>query len=182
MGFDELFEPDGGKGFDVDPQGIVEDIDCDALDDQAEELSFALCKNLREVYFDDEFMAKNPKLKKRLDAELDSLRVLIKMRKSDEKIHDLCLRSIGMNSNNASLYSSLAKIQGTLLNIQKQMDETIKNINTLLKNVQLELNFDHNNAEQQESELINEQGNRTSRGSKDFINEMNAQLDSTSQV
>ena len=160
----------------IDPQGIVEDIDVDEIDEQAEERSFAMCKNLREIYFDEQFMEQNPKLKERLDAELDSLRVLIKMRKSDEKIHDLCLRSIGLNSNNASLYSSLAKIQNSLLNIQKQMDETVKNINNLLKNVQLELNFDQQKQETS-SQLITENGSSTSRGSKDFINEMNAQLE-----
>lgn len=166
---DDLFE----NNFEVDPDGIVEDIDVGEIEEQAKTASFAMCKNLREIYFDEDFMAKNPRFKERLDVELESLRVLIKMRKSDERAHDLCLRSIGMNTNNASLYAALARIQTSMLNIQKQMDETVRNINALLKNVQLELNFDNNAQAQQQPDKI---PSTATRGSKDFIEQMNEEL------
>lgn len=165
----------------VDPEGIVEDINITEIEDQAKSASFALCRNLREVYFDEEFMRKNPRFKERLDVELESLRVLVKMRKSDEIAHDLCLRSIGMNTNNASLYKALSGIQSSMLSIQRQMDDTVKNINNLLKNVQLELNFDtnqQNNTGQQEIPL----DSNTTRGSKRFIEMMNQELKQEAQV
>lgn len=168
---DEIFEPIGAE---IDPDGIVEDIDVNEIEEQAKNVSFAMCKNLREIYFDEEFMQRNPRFKERLDVELESLRVLIKMRKSDERAHDLCLRSIGMNTNNASLYAALARIQTSMLNIQKQMDETVRNINALLKNVQLELNFDNQQQTQPQTDSV--QNTTATRGSKDFIDMMNDEL------
>ena len=160
----------------VDPEGIVEDINVSEIEEQANTASFAMCKNLREVYFDEDFMKNNPRLKERLDVELESLRVLIKMRKSDEIAHDLCLRSIGMNTNNASLYKALAGIQSSMLSIQRQMDMTVKNINTLLKNIQLELNFDASQPTQEVQQEIKNDPN-TTRGSKKFIEQMKEELE-----
>lgn len=160
----------------VDPEGIVEDININEIEDVAKIAAFAMCKNLREVYFDEDFMTRNPRLRERLDVELESLRVLIKMRKSDEIAHDLCLRSIGLNTNNASLYKSLSSIQTSMLSIQKQMDETVKNINSLLKNVQLELNFDSQESASQQNNNIENTTDAT-RGSKKFIEQMKKELE-----
>ena len=166
----------------VDPEGIVEDINITEIEEQAKSASFALCRTLREVYFDEEFMKNNPRFKERLDVELESLRVLVKMRKSDEIAHDLCLRSIGMNTNNASLYKALSGIQSSMLSIQRQMDDTVKNINNLLKNVQLELNFDNN---QQNNTQVQQEiplDSNTTRGSKKFIEMMNQELKQEAQL
>ena len=160
----------------VDPniEGLSEEIDVQAIEQVAKDESFSMCKNLREIYFDEEFMTKNPKLKERLDVELESLRVLIKMRKSDEIVHDLCLRSIGMNANNGSLYKALSGIQKSMLNIQIQMDTTVRNINNLLKNVQLEFNFENENPEQAQAEVPLDKN--TTRGSKKFIEQMREEI------
>lgn len=166
----------------VDPEGIVEDINIEDIEEQAKSASFALCRNLREVYFDEEFMRKNPRFKERLDVELESLRVLVKMRKSDEIAHDLCLRSIGMNTNNASLYKALSGIQSSMLSIQRQMDDTVKNINNLLKNVQLELNFDNNQQNNTQGQQEIPLDSNTTRGSKKFIEMMNQELKQEAQV
>ena len=166
----------------VDPEGIVEDINITEIEDQAKSASFALCRNLREVYFDEEFMKNNPRFKERLDVELESLRVLVKMRKSDEIAHDLCLRSIGMNTNNASLYKALSGIQSSMLSIQRQMDDTVKNINNLLKNVQLELNFDNNQQNNTQGQQEIPLDSNTTRGSKKFIEMMNQELKQESQM
>lgn len=166
----------------VDPEGIVEDINIIEIEEQAKNASFALCRNLREVYFDEEFMKNNPRFKERLDVELESLRVLVKMRKSDEIAHDLCLRSIGMNTNNASLYKALSGIQSSMLSIQRQMDDTVKNINNLLKNVQLELNFDNNQQNNAQGQQEIPLDSNTTRGSKKFIEMMNQELKQEAQL
>ena len=166
----------------VDPEGIVEDINIADIEEEAKNASFALCRNLREVYFDEEFMKNNPRFKERLDVELESLRVLVKMRKSDEIAHDLCLRSIGMNTNNASLYKALSGIQSSMLSIQRQMDDTVKNINNLLKNVQLELNFDNNQQNNTQGQQEIPLDLNTTRGSKKFIEMMNQELKQEAQV
>lgn len=166
----------------VDPEGIVEDINIADIEEEAKSASFALCRNLREVYFDEEFMKNNPRFKERLDVELESLRVLVKMRKSDEIAHDLCLRSIGMNTNNASLYKALSGIQSSMLSIQRQMDDTVKNINNLLKNVQLELNFDNNQQNNTQGHQEIPLDSNTTRGSKKFIEMMNQELKQEAQL
>lgn len=166
----------------VDPEGIVEDINIIEIEEEAKNASFALCRNLREVYFDEEFMKNNPRFKERLDVELESLRVLVKMRKSDEIAHDLCLRSIGMNTNNASLYKALSGIQSSMLSIQRQMDDTVKNINNLLKNVQLELNFDNNQQNNTQGQQEIPLDSNTTRGSKKFIEMMNQELKQEAQL
>jgi hypothetical protein len=166
----------------VDPEGIVEDINIADIEEEAKNASFALCRNLREVYFDEEFMKNNPRFKERLDVELESLRVLVKMRKSDEIAHDLCLRSIGMNTNNASLYKALSGIQSSMLSIQRQMDDTVKNINNLLKNVQLELNFDNNQQNNTQGQQEIPLDSNTTRGSKKFIEMMNQELKQEAQM
>ena len=166
----------------VDPEGIIEDINIANIEEEAKNASFALCRNLREVYFDEEFMKNNPRFKERLDVELESLRVLVKMRKSDEIAHDLCLRSIGMNTNNASLYKALSGIQSSMLSIQRQMDDTVKNINNLLKNVQLELNFDNNQQNNTQGQQEIPLDSNTTRGSKKFIEMMNQELKQEAQL
>lgn len=161
----------------IDPaiEGLSEEINVEEIEQVAKDESFAMCKNLRDIYFDEEFMAKYPKFKERLDIELESLRVLIKMRKSDEIVHDLCLRSIGLNANNGSLYKALTGIQKSMLNIQIQMDTTVRNINSLLKNVQLEFNFENNRQEENQQEVPLD--NNTTRGSKRFIEQMREELE-----
>ena len=162
------------QSFDVDNDMFAEDIDVNAIEAEATEAAFALCKNLREVYFNDEYMSSNPQLKKRLDAEIESLRVLVKMRKSDEKIHDICVKSVGMKPSNASLYAALTRIQSSLLSIQKQMDETVKNIDAICKNVQLEFNFNHNDEEADNTVKLTP---GTHRGTKAFIEQMRKEID-----
>ena len=163
-------------GITIDPSEFAEEIDVQEIEKVAKEESFAMCKNLRDIYFDEEFMKKNPKLKERLDIELESLRVLIKMRKSDEIVHDLCLKSVGMNPNNGSLYKSLTGIQKSMLNIQIQMDTTVRNINSLLKNVQLEFDFEKQQAQENQPQSEVPSDPSITRGSKRFIEQMNAEL------
>lgn len=170
---EEVFED---AGITIDPSEFAEEIDVQEIEKVAKEESFAMCKNLRDIYFDEEFMKKNPKLKERLDIELESLRVLIKMRKSDEIVHDLCLKSVGMNPNNGSLYKSLTGIQKSMLNIQIQMDTTVRNINSLLKNVQLEFDFEKQQTQENQPQSEVPSDPSITRGSKRFIEQMNAEL------
>ena len=93
---------------DVNLEGIVDaeeivNIDIDGIDDNSIIDAKAMVENLSKFYYDEEFMRANPSLKKRIDSELESLRILIKMRRSDETTHDILLGAIAKNSSNASL-------------------------------------------------------------------------------
>ena len=153
----------------IDPQGeIIEDIHIDELSQDAINMANSMVKNLSNIYYNDEFMSQHPKLKTRIDIELENLRILIKMRKTDETLHDIAAKAIAGNSSNASLYTSVTRIQDNLLDIQKQMDQTILNLNNLLRGYQTEINFD----QPQENKQDQQNNDGLSRGSKGFIQQM----------
>lgn len=167
----ELFED---NELPVDPEGIVEEIDIEGINEQAQQEASSMCTNLKDSYFDDEYWYKHPLIKQRVDIELESLRLLCKMRKADEISHDLCLRNLGMNGSNASLYAALAKTQSSIMNLTKQIDDVIKNINVILKGVQLELDFEKNEGTQQDEPESSSSG--ITRGSKRFIEQMRSEM------
>lgn len=167
MGVQELFE-------DTDIQDTIDgmtlvDIDMEGIDKSSKDDAIALVENLSKLYCNEEFMKSNPNFKKRVDNELESLRILIKMRKADEVAHDLIVNAIAGNSSNASLYKSLAEIQKTILSITTKMGDIITGLNNLLKGYQMELNFDQ--VENQSDDSVDIK--KTSRGSKEFIQRMN---------
>ena len=167
MGVQELFE-DNDIQDTIDGMTLV-DIDMEGIDKSSKDDAIALVENLSKLYCNEEFMKSNPNFKKRVDNELESLRILIKMRKADEVAHDLIVNAIAGNSSNASLYKSLAEIQKTILSITTKMGDIITGLNNLLKGYQMELNFDQ--AENQSDESVDIK--KTSRGSKEFIQRMN---------
>lgn len=166
----DLFE-DIELGDTVDGMALV-DINMDDINEESKKDAAALVENLSKLYCNEEFMRAHPNFKKRVDTELESLRVLIKMRKTDEVAHDLIINAIAGNSGNASLYKSLAEIQKTILSITTKMGDIITGLNNLLKGYQLELNFDQEEThpETNESNL----SMTTTRGSKEFIERMNS--------
>jgi hypothetical protein len=156
----------------VDPENLAEPIDMEEINSESEKCAIELVSNLSKIYFDDKFMEENPGLKKRIDTFIESMRILIKMRKSSERTHDILVAAIPSQPTNASLYRSQAQIESNLLSIQKQMDETVANMTNLLKGYQLELNFrsesDDDDTQEKEPDIEKD----THRGSKTFIQQM----------
>lgn len=161
-----IFE-DFDKSDIVDSEPIV-DFDLDGIDAESSQDATDLVQNLSKFYYNEEFMAANPTFKKRVDADLESLRILIKMRKADEVAHDNLLKAIAGNSSNASLYRSLTEMQKTIISITTKMGEIVTGLNNLMKGFQLEINFQEESA----AEEI-KSSKDTHRGSKEFINMMN---------
>lgn len=154
----------------VDPTEPIVSIDMEQIDSEAIKVATSMCKDLVDVYFNEDFMKDHPNIKRRLDSEIESLRVLVKMRKADEQVHDLAVQAIGANAANASLYRSLSQIQGSLLSIQKQIDETVRNIQNLCKNCQLDINFEQE--QNPDSPQTDTDSSPVHRGAKSFIEEM----------
>lgn len=150
-------------------QAEVIDIDTEQYDIEAKATAATMIKNFSKLYYDDDFMESQPNLKKRIDVELESLRLLIKMRKCSETTHDLLVRAIGQQSTNASLYKCLSSTQKSLMDIQTKMDETLKHLGDMLKNIQLEFNFAK---EQAEGQPKTEDMSNVSRGSKEYIEKL----------
>ena len=159
----------GIAGMDGAPIVDVVTIDMDAIDQSADQESKDFARTLRQAYYDDEFLKENPSFKKQLEAEIESMRILIKMRKADETAHDALIHAIEQNSSNASLYRSLSDIQKTILSITEKIDGCKTNLLTLLKNYQLEINFKDDPDEPGDpADKIKD----THRGMKEFIESM----------
>ena len=92
---------------DFDPSDLIDNeedivnIDTERIDNDSLKEAAELVENLKDIYADPEFMKANPKFATRLKAEVEDLRILMKIRKSDEVAHDVLLSAIGSNSSNA---------------------------------------------------------------------------------
>ena len=173
----DIFDDDINLEGIVDAEEIV-NIDIDGIDDNSIIDARAMVENLSKFYYDEEFMKANPSLKKRIDSELESLRILIKMRKSDEKTHDILLKAIAKNSSNASLYRALTEVQKATLSITKQINDIVNGLNGLLKNYQLEIQWKDETAESKDdNEEDVEEIKDIHKGTKAFIEQMNQDED-----
>ncbi len=152
----------------IDPEEII-NIDFDGLEESSKKEAEDMIQALSVLYCDEEFMKRQPRLKKRIDTDLESLRINLKMRKADEQAHDILLKNIGCNPNNASLYRALTDLQKTILNITTKIEDTVSGLTNLLKGYQQEINFD----QPQESEEEPQESRSSFRGSKEFIQAMN---------
>ena len=168
---DEAYET-GGLSVD---EPITESvyIDMDEIDRNARNDSMSMLKDLSKIYGNKKFMAEHPEYKNRLDLELESIRVLLKMRRSDEISHDILVKQIGLTPNVASMYSALQKLQTSMVNIENKLDEKIRIVNGLLKNYQMELPFDQQEEENSSEGQSEQSAAGRYRGTKAFIVEMN---------
>lgn len=160
---------------DIDGLQLV-DIDIDGISESAKEDAIALIDNLYKFYYDEDFMRRNPTFKKRVDSDLESLRILFKMRKTDEEAHDLLIKAIAGNSGNASLYKSLSEMQKTIISITSKIGDIIEGLNSMMKGYQLEINFDEKQTDDFE-DLTVENTQNIHRGTKDFIQQMNDSIE-----
>lgn len=168
---ESLFTEDSNLDIDSGMEDEVVFINMDEIESETQCDVYNIFENLIKVYGNEAFMKEHPDYKKRIDIEKENLRTLIKMKKSDEIIHDILIKSIGKNSTNASLYSSLNKIQSSIMGIQSKLDETIKNLNNLLKNYQFEIPFKEED-KQVKGESNVQPDMHISRGRKAFIEAM----------
>lgn len=170
LGFDnmDLFQPDGDV---IDGMEVV-NIPIEDIGIEAEGKAKTLIEDLTKFYYDEEFLKQNPNFRKRVDNDMESLRMLIKMRAADEVTHDVLIKAIAGNSGNASLYRALTTVQSTILSITTKIEGIVNNLTSMIKNYQLEINFKQElNAEEKSPEEIDDK-TTTHRGSKAFIEQM----------
>lgn len=157
----------------IDPNdGIAPiEIDVEQIEKDSKDYVVRMVNNLSRFYYDEQFMSTHPIFEKRVDADIDSLCILIKMRSVDEVTQDSLVKAIASNSGNASLYRALTDVQRTILNIQTKIDETIKSLEMFMKGYQLEIDFTPSDSDDEDSEdeIVNDV---QTRGSKEFIQRM----------
>lgn len=172
---DDIF--DNSLGDDVIDGIEVAHIDLDTIGNNAVERAKSMVENLTSFYYDEEFIKKNPEFKNRVDNQVEHLRILLKMRDTDEELHDMLIKSIMAKPTNASLFVAQQKMQSTMTQILSQINSTVEKLTTLIKSYQSELNF-----KKEQEQLRNETNpdepastdevNNTHRGSKAFIQDM----------
>ena len=177
----DLFMPDiddsiiSNDSIDIDSLEIV-NIDIEGISTDADAKAKTLFEDLTNFYYDEEFLKANPNFRRRVDNDVESLRMLLKMRAADEVTHDVLIKAIAANSGNASLYRSLTQVQTAILQITTKIETIINNLTTMIKGYQLELNFKQEqeqlNSENAEPTTV-EESPTTHRGSKSFIEQMN---------
>jgi hypothetical protein len=170
LGFDnmDLFQPDSDV---IDGMEVV-NIPIEDIGIEAEGKAKTLIEDLTKFYYDEEFLKQNPNFRKRVDNDMESLRMLIKMRAADEVTHDVLIKAIAGNSGNASLYRALTTVQSTILSITTKIEGIVNNLTSMIKNYQLEINFKQElNAEETSHEEVDDK-TTTHRGSKAFIEQM----------
>ena len=162
----------------VDDDGIIDgldivNIDIEGIGSDAENKAKTLFEDLTAFYYDPEFLKANPNFRRRVDNDIESLRLLLKMRAADEVTHDVLIKAIAANSGNASLYRSLTQVQTTILQVTTKIETIINNLTTMIKGYQLELNFkNEQETESSEKEPDAIDDNTVHRGSKSFIEQM----------
>ena len=163
------------EGVDLDDLEDVYNIDIDVIGKDANILATSNIQNLLRLYNNKEFTDEHPDFKRRIDTEIESLRMLYKMKHINEEVHDHLVNSIAKHPGNASLYMALDRMQGKMLSIDKQIREQIADFNKIITGYQMELNFARDNDLDKggnTSEL--EDGSVMSRGNKSFIEQMRA--------
>lgn len=171
----DMFVSEGPNDNIIDGLDIVS-IPIEDIGSEAEGKAKSLIEDLAKFYYDDEFLKANPNFRKRVDNDMESLRMLLKMRAADEVTHDILIKAIAANSSNASLYRSLTNVQTTILQITTKIEGIVNNLTSMIKGYQLELNFKYENELANNDELDEpatvEDSPTTHRGSKAFIEQM----------
>ena len=150
----------------------VVNIDIEGISQNADSKAKTLIEDLTKFYYDEEFLKSNPNFRKRVDNDIESLRMLLKMREADEVTHDVLIKAIAANSGNASLYRALTQVQTTILQITTKIETIVGNLTAMIKGYQLELNFKLEQEQAQDPDTEEGTYNTTHRGSKSFIEHM----------
>lgn len=141
-------------------------IDIDEVEGDAKAKAQEITERLSNYYFDQKYIDEHPYIPNKIAQEIDNVRRLIKMLYINEKAQDTLIQNITMNAGKGALYQSLTSLQQSMLNIQKQLNDLVADIESIFKEMQ-------NNADQTFAEKPKEQemadGSMVVRGSREFI-------------
>ena len=141
-------------------------IDLDEVDGEAKAKATEITERLSNYYFDEQYIEQHPYIPNEISQEIDNIRILIKMLSINEKAQDTLITNITMNAGKGALYQSLTSLQETILKIQRQLNESVKNVEDIFKEMQAETDKTFS---EKPKELNAADGSYTVRGSKEFI-------------
>ena len=170
---DELFGP---GDLPTDDMEDVYTIDTDLINKESNIMATSLISSVLRLYNNKDFVDEHPDFKKRIDTEIESLKRMYKMIKTDEIVHDHLVQAISKNPGNASLYMSMTKLQEKISSLDGDIKRILDGLNKICANYQMELNFEQTRKAAEDESSYDETGVVT-RGNKAFIDLMNADLE-----
>ena len=147
-------------------------IDIDEINNEASKLATFLTERLANYYFDPKYIENHPYIEPKILSEMENIRRLNKMLIVNEKAQDSLLQSISANAAKGALYTALTSLQQATLNIQRQLDDLVAEMEDIFRKMQEEckLTFDAKDKE------VDDNGNMISHGSRDFIKQLTQKL------
>ena len=146
-------------------------IDLDEVEGQAKAKAQQITERLSNYYFDQKYIDEHPYIPNKIAQEMDQIRMLIKMLSINEKAQDTLIQNITMNAGKGALYTSLTALQKSMLDTQKQLNDVVKDVENIFKEMQE--NADKTFSEKPKETNL-EDGSMIVRGSKEFIESLNA--------
>jgi len=168
----------GDGGLPVDGMEDVYTIDTDLIANESNIMATSLISSVLRLYNNKDFVDEHPDFKKRIDTEIESLKRMYKMIKTDEIVHDHLVQAISKNPGNASLYMSMTKLQEKISSLDGDIKRILDGLNKICNNYQMELNFEQTRKASENENSYDETGVVT-RGNKAFIDMMNDDMDDT---
>ena len=145
-------------------------IDLEEVEGEAKAKAQQITERLSNYYFDQRYIDEHPYIPNKIAQEMDQIRCLIKMLNVNEKAQDTLIQNITMNAGKGALYQSLTALQKSMLDIQKQLNDVISDVETIFREMQD--NADKTFAEKPKETNL-EDGSIIVRGSKEFIESLN---------
>ena len=171
----DIFNETPDFGFD-NPDDVIDSapllIDLDEVNERARAEATLITERLSAYYFNQKYLDEHPYIPVKIANEMNNIRRLLKMLSVNEKAQDSLIQNITCNAGKATLYSSLTSLQSAMLNIQNQLNTLTSNLEQIFSEMQAEC--DRTFAEKDKD--VSEDGSMIVRGSREFINQLNAKL------
>ena len=151
----------------------VLNIDLESINSEAQNQAKIITERLSNYYFDQKYIDNHPYIPSKIMQEMDNIRRLLKMLAINEKAQDVLIQSISMNMGKGTLYQNLTSMQNAMISTQNQLNNLTAQLEDIFKEMQAEC--DKTFAEKPK-DAPSEDGTMTVRGSKEFIEALNAQL------
>lgn len=159
-----------------DPSSAIEEppllINLDEVNDDALNKSKDIIEHLSGYYIDIKYIKEHPYIKNKIVQEIDNIRRLLKMLSINEKAQDTLIQTITIFSGKSALYSSLTSLQTAILSIQKQLDESVNNVEEIFKKMQDECKESFDSKDKEELD----DGSIVARGTRDFLRELSDKI------
>lgn len=146
-------------------------IDLDEVDKRTQNRAKTIAEKLSAYYFDAVYVENHPYIKDKIAQEVDNIRRLLKMLAVNEKAQDTLITSITINAGKGTLYGSLTSLQNSMLSMQTQLNSLTQNLENIFKEMQENC---EKTWQEKEKEDIADDGSMVVRGSREFIQQIEA--------